>query len=422
MPRSLEPIEVDDESSETCSLIASDSDCEMKPKTPPPACKKIWAQPKVLRDKAFEVFCGAAGLTLNLTKSGFDAVGVDHKGNRDLPRGRCLWIDLSTKRGQADLRKLVLHDAVAYVHFAPPCGTASRARDRRRYNADGTPAKLDPKPLRSDEYPDGLPSLVGQDLERVNAANELYRFTAVLCADLSERGIAWTVENPTNSRMWDTKWFRWLSRMKAEGKLNYNRVKFDSCMHGGSRPKASTFLASGDLDLSSLELTCDGSHQHKPWGLVHEAGCVFATAEERNYPDLLCKRLTARLAKKFGVAPAQQKVQIAKVAANEQPRRKHPPLVQEYHHTEWLGIDEDQLAAFKNFMAERKKTAGEWAGRTIPTGSKLLDVSSADRGGSCNWTFTGTNWVKGQCDTWCRIGIGWEMIRCSEIRLQVTIR
>ena len=412
-PRSLEPIDIDSPSSSTFDPVSSGDEAapppmaNVKPRIAPPPCKKIWAQPKVLRDKAFEVFCGAAGLTLNLTKAGFDALGVDHKGNKDKPKGRCLWIDLSTKRGQDDLRKMVLHDTVAYVHFAPPCGTASRARDRRRLNADGTPAKLDPKPLRSDQYPDGLPSLVGQDLERVNTANELYRFVAVLCSELSAKGIAWTVENPKNSRMWDTKWFRWLSRAKANGQLNYNRVTFDMCMHGGSRPKATTFLVSDDVDLSSMELSCDNSHPHKPWGLVKESGCVFATAEERNYPDLLCKRLAANMAKHFGVSPPKQKDQVAKVAANEQPRRRHPPLVPEYHHTEWLPVPEGRVAAFKSFMTERKKSEGVWEARKFPTGSKLLDVSSMDVGGSSSWTFTGVNWVKGCKDVWCKVGIGW---------------
>ena len=419
---SVEQIEVESQSDDmTCSPSPSDTEAvepvavgpskmvtgPPKPtKQPPPPCKKIWAQPKVLRDKAYEVFCGAAGLTLNLSKAGFNAVGIDHKSNKDKPKGRCLWIDLSTRFGQEDLRKRVLHDTVAYVHFAPPCGTASRARDRRRYNADGTPAKLDPKPLRSDQYPDGLPSLIGTDLERVKTANELYRFVAVLCAELSAKGIAWSIENPKNSRMWDTKWFRWLSRKKADGELNYHRMTFDMCMHGGSRPKATSFLVSEDLDLSSMELTCDDSHTHKPWGLVHEAGCVFATAEERNYPDLLCKRLASKLAKTFGVAPPQPLDQNAKVSANIQPKRRHPPLVMEYHHTEWVKIDEDDMNKFKDFMVERKKTAGVWDGRPIPHGSKLLDVSSVEVSGS-SWSFTNEKWVRGNKDPWCKLGIGW---------------
>ena len=167
-PSSSELIEVDsDSSSITITPLASDTEI-VEPQSkkrlvqPPPSCKKIWAQPKVLRDKAYEVFCGAAGLTLNLSKAGFDATEVDHKKNKDKPKGRCVWIDLSTKRGQEDLKKLVLDESVAYVHFAPPCGTASRARDKRRKNPDGTPAAIDPKPLRSDEFPDGLPSLIGK--------------------------------------------------------------------------------------------------------------------------------------------------------------------------------------------------------------------------------------------------------------------
>ena len=107
----------------------------------------------------------------------------------------------------------------------------------------------------------------------------------------------WTVENPKNSRMWDTKCFKWLARLKSNTDLNYERISFDMCMHGGSRPKATTFLVSEGLDFSSLALSCDDSHPHKAWGLVHEEGCVFATAEERNYPDVLCKRVAANACK-----------------------------------------------------------------------------------------------------------------------------
>lgn len=55
---------------------------------------------------------------------------------------------------------LIREGRVKYVHFAPPCGTASRAREIRRKGCD-------PKPLRSDEEPDGLPHLTGmQNLKK----------------------------------------------------------------------------------------------------------------------------------------------------------------------------------------------------------------------------------------------------------------
>ena len=69
------------------------------------------------------------------------------------------------------------------------------------FDASGNPAALDPRPLRSDDHPDGLPSLEGADKERVASANILYSFVAKAVVELTRRNILWTVENPTNSLM-----------------------------------------------------------------------------------------------------------------------------------------------------------------------------------------------------------------------------
>ena len=117
---SVEHIEVESDSSEpTYTPPQSDIEVEgpqvvRKKKTAPHPDKKTWSQPEVLRDKAYEIFCGAAGLTLNLTKAGFNATGVDHKSNKDKPKGRCLWIDLSTRRGQEQMRRLALDISLLY--------------------------------------------------------------------------------------------------------------------------------------------------------------------------------------------------------------------------------------------------------------------------------------------------------------------
>jgi hypothetical protein len=60
------------------------------------------------------------------------------------------------------------------VFVAPPCGTASAAR-----NID-IPGEDPPKPLRSFEQPDGISGLSGLDLVRVSAANVLYSFCAYM--------------------------------------------------------------------------------------------------------------------------------------------------------------------------------------------------------------------------------------------------
>jgi len=106
-----------------------------------------------------EVFGGSARLTKALCEVGFDSVAIDYRKSKDRPVGKTIWCDLTVKAGVKEFRELVdrLGSRLVYVHFAPPCGTASRAREKRRLGP------LDPKPLRSVRHPDGLPSLAGAD-------------------------------------------------------------------------------------------------------------------------------------------------------------------------------------------------------------------------------------------------------------------
>ena len=165
-------------------------------------------------------------------------------------------------------------DNTKLVSFAAPCGSASRAREKRRKNGP------DPKPLRSDEFPDGLPSLFGDDWSRVDIANKLYKFVAEAIPILNSLGIAWIVENPSNSLMWLTFVFK--PMMSDMEKFNCRFINIQMCMHGGQRDKRTALLFSKLLDLSEMEVQCDKQHEHLPWGLTKEG--VFATAGERNYP------------------------------------------------------------------------------------------------------------------------------------------
>ena len=110
-------------------------------------------------------------------------------------------------------RKALEDGSVKAVWFAPPCGTASAAREIRRKNKLGQQHWLDPKPLRSEDHPDGLPSLTGTDSERVRLANLLYRFASEAVPKLVAMRIAWAIENPTSSRMSNYSSWRLLPSM-----------------------------------------------------------------------------------------------------------------------------------------------------------------------------------------------------------------
>ena len=122
---------------------------------------------------ALELFCGCGELTVALGNAGFAAIGIDCK---DKPRGPFLVLDLASDDALDVILRLIADKRVVLVHIAPPCGTASRAREIRCRG-------VDPKPLRTDEHPDGVPGLSGEDLKRVEQANKLYDFTAkLICA------------------------------------------------------------------------------------------------------------------------------------------------------------------------------------------------------------------------------------------------
>ena len=170
-----------------------------------------------------------------------------------------------------------------------PCGTCSRARDRK------LPGKLHAEgkcpPLRDAAHPFGFPFLKGKDAEKVEKANALYRLAIQILhfAYVHSRQIS--IENPTRSWLWtilttlvrdhtDRGFVAWFS--------NLEEVQFHMCMHGGSRNKDTRLLSTPGL-YSSLAAECENQHIHKPWTITQTSvGLQFATAEEAEYPDVLC--------------------------------------------------------------------------------------------------------------------------------------
>ena len=105
---------------------------------------------------ALELFAGSCKLSKCLKFHGFLAYGVDHKKCKNRV-GPCVVLDLTKGRGQAFVKDSLKSGQVACVPMAPPCGTSSRARERklsRRLRALGVP---EPKPLRSAQFPMGFP-------------------------------------------------------------------------------------------------------------------------------------------------------------------------------------------------------------------------------------------------------------------------
>jgi hypothetical protein len=235
---------------------------------------------------SIEICCGSAGLTAALRSVGLDAVGVDHSRNKQAVKAPVMTADLATSAGQELLWTILKGANMFYLHCAPPCGTATRARDRPISSTLRRQGAPQPPPLRSSAFPLGFPNLTGINAERVCQANLLYAFVCQVCTYCHDHGIYFTVENPSTSYMWETPCFVQLAALK-----DVSCAAFPQCMHGGRRPVRRSWL--GTLPhIDELNAQCDGKHTHDPF-TVQKVGGVwqFATASEATYPTLLCKRV-----------------------------------------------------------------------------------------------------------------------------------
>ena len=120
---------------------------------------------------------------------------------------------------------------VLVCHLAPPCGTSSKARK--------IPAEtFAPAPLRDAEFPDGFPTLQGQNAARVQAANVLYSLTGSILMHCFAHGvlISISIENPANS------WFWLVSGMTKAQRVPALSTYLRHCMFGSARKKHTKLL------------------------------------------------------------------------------------------------------------------------------------------------------------------------------------
>ena len=213
-----------------------------------------------------------------------------------------------------------------YVHFAPPCGTASRARLIQNSEQNLPP------PLRNDQYPNGLPWLTMDQQIRVDKANNLYSITCRLIRLCEDHQILWSCENPGRSFMWQTTPFQELfSTMQCLS------TELHHCMFGSSRRKL-TRLIHNISSFHHLHQLCDNSHEHEPWGQKPDGS--WATAEETAYPWPLARSIAAQVLlqlQDLGVechppsfAEQEATLQAMRAATNIQPRKNLPSLVPEF--------------------------------------------------------------------------------------------
>ena len=195
--------------------------------------------------------------------------------------------DLCTASSQDLLWSWLQNPFVVGIFLAPPCGSASRARQipfRRRFNYRGrNRARHGPAPLRTDLHPNGVPGLSETDLGRVSLANTSYHLTATLVRWACEVGCIVCVENPQCSLYWATTF--WL---EVANLVSY--PVFHSCQYGSLQKKRTT-LAFNAFEFNVISYRCRGQnskHKHAAWG-INSSTRKLATSEETAYPMGLAK-------------------------------------------------------------------------------------------------------------------------------------
>ena len=136
-----------------------------------------------------EIFAGSARLSKAALEQGFASSAIDHKCHR----ASGIAIQHYDLTDPSHLESLVVFiqenkDDIAMVWMAPPCGTASKARERPPKHLERMGMSI-PKPLRSKEQPDQLDGLGGINKIKTETANILYDAVHVIATTCYNLGI-----------------------------------------------------------------------------------------------------------------------------------------------------------------------------------------------------------------------------------------
>ena len=137
--------------------------------------------------------------------------------------------DLTTRAGQELLFQWLSNEKVIGIFIAPPCGTASRARNIKMKKGIKRKFHLtEPKPLRSNDSPNGIRGLVWLDKLKVSQANKLYHLTSKIVNFCLQKNLLVCVESPQFSLFWSTTFW-----VEVAGKMKY--TIHHACQYGSKR-------------------------------------------------------------------------------------------------------------------------------------------------------------------------------------------
>ena len=221
-----------------------------------------------------EVFSGTARLTEAMRQCGIPCLPpIDITVCQSVP----VAFDVVDSDRWDFVMQLIYAGAVVFIHFGTPCNTFSAAR-----KDDGGPP-----PLRSQEFPDGLPSLQGVWQDHLFLGNLFKDRTFEACLALVLTGGNFSIENPLLSLIWETDQFKFLFR--------HSRaffVDFDQCAFGAPSMKPTRMMITHERLVQSLKRNCPGNHRHEVLkGKVFSAQfgrVVYRTKLAQVYPFDMC--------------------------------------------------------------------------------------------------------------------------------------
>ena len=334
-----------------------------------------------------EVFAGTGGITAWIRRAGLNSsFGVDSVKQRH-PKAPIIILNLLTPEGVRLLWQYLNNPRVIGVWVAPPCGTASKAREIQNGG---------PPPLRDDFSPDGFMNLFASEFDRVCKANALYELTADIMIFCAFEGLFFFVENPFTSVFWKTSAFR-----RAASQMFLFFQAHAACAYGSRRPKR-TMLVSNVQEVEMICHGCPGNH-----GIGNRR--VFATSEEKHYPNGLCalvSKIVLQICQTYKMALPMDSLstlnssldnllQLSRAQTSQFSKSKLPQLLPEYKQLLRL-IQEDPVLEEGSHL-QHDLLANTFSDNrvTIPKHSKLLTKlpdNEKGRDGSGNFVWYRCTW------------------------------
>ena len=192
-----------------------------------------------------DLFSGVGGVGRAMRRLGYKVVSVDIKHGASH--------DLSCRRVQRRILRLLRGGRVAAVMPGTPCTSFSLARNRTRV-------------VRTSQFPWGLPDKsdwTDNDINSVKVGNKLARFTLQVLHLCQELSIPWCLENPFSSHLFKLPG---IVKLRDAGHVVFHRV----CMCAfGARWRKPTGLLFGNVDLSKIHHYCTGNCKN------HNGCCQF---------------------------------------------------------------------------------------------------------------------------------------------------